>query len=254
MSELYNIYCDESCHLENDRQVVMVLGAVWCPARCVTEISMRLREIKLRHRVLSPDDLRQPRARQFEVKWTKVSDAKADLYQDWVDYFFDDDDLHFRGVVIDKSVLDHELHGQSHDQWYYKMLFTLLEPLIDPAQHYRVYLDIKDTWSERRRAKLERVLRNKNYDFEGRIIDRVQQMRSFESELIQMADLLIGAVGYHQRRRRGVLPSGAGGLNQAKLSVVDRIRRRSHKTLERSTWLRESKFNLLCWRPKENRP
>ena len=31
MSETFNIYCDESCHLENDGQKAMVLGAVWCP-------------------------------------------------------------------------------------------------------------------------------------------------------------------------------------------------------------------------------
>lgn len=31
MSTVYNLYCDESCHLENDGQKAMVLGAVWCP-------------------------------------------------------------------------------------------------------------------------------------------------------------------------------------------------------------------------------
>ncbi len=30
MSDIFNVYCDESCHLENDQQNVMVLGAVWC--------------------------------------------------------------------------------------------------------------------------------------------------------------------------------------------------------------------------------
>lgn len=29
MNEFYNIYCDESCHLENDREPVMLVGAVW---------------------------------------------------------------------------------------------------------------------------------------------------------------------------------------------------------------------------------
>jgi hypothetical protein len=29
MSETYNLYCDESCHLENDGQQAMVLGAVY---------------------------------------------------------------------------------------------------------------------------------------------------------------------------------------------------------------------------------
>ena len=31
MNNLYNIYCDESCHLEHDRQKAMVLGGIWCP-------------------------------------------------------------------------------------------------------------------------------------------------------------------------------------------------------------------------------
>lgn len=42
MSATYNIYCDESCHLENDHQKVMVLGAVWCPLEKRREIAVRL--------------------------------------------------------------------------------------------------------------------------------------------------------------------------------------------------------------------
>ena len=30
MSREFNIYCDESCHLENDQQKAMVLGLIWC--------------------------------------------------------------------------------------------------------------------------------------------------------------------------------------------------------------------------------
>ena len=117
MSDTFNVYCDESCHLENDRQKAMVLGAVWCPLDKTREIAVRLREIKEKHG-LSP---------QFEVKWTKVSPAKIALYLDLVDYFFDDDDLHFRALVVpDKSLLQHEsIAGQDHDTWYYKMYFYL---------------------------------------------------------------------------------------------------------------------------------
>jgi hypothetical protein len=32
-SRVYNVYCDESCHLENDHQKVMVLGAVRYPLK-----------------------------------------------------------------------------------------------------------------------------------------------------------------------------------------------------------------------------
>jgi len=68
MSQIYNVYCDESCHLENDGQKVMVLGAVWCPLEKSHEIMLRLREIKKKHG-LNP---------KFEIKWTKVSLGKID--------------------------------------------------------------------------------------------------------------------------------------------------------------------------------
>lgn len=47
MGITFNIYCDESCHLQNDHQQVMVLGAIWCPLEKTREIAVRLREIKL---------------------------------------------------------------------------------------------------------------------------------------------------------------------------------------------------------------
>ena len=72
MSEIYNVYCDESCHLEHDRQPVMVLGAVWCPLENVRESAKRIREIKAQHGI--PSD--------FEIKWVKVSPARLDFYKD----------------------------------------------------------------------------------------------------------------------------------------------------------------------------
>ncbi len=242
MADLFNIYCDESCHLVNDRSQVMVLGCVWCPRDRVAEFSKRLREIKAQHGLASPADYhagRQP----FELKWQKVSPSKLAYYRQAVDYFFDDDDLHFRGVIIpDKGALRHEEFRQDHDTWYYKMCFTLLEPIIDPRHHYHIYLDIKDTRSEEKRRKLEQVLRNSRHDYQGRIIKRVQQIRSHESELLQIADLLIGAVGYHNR---GLHTSAA------KRTLVEHIQQRSRKSLDTTTWLRESKLNLLRWVPRE---
>ena len=231
MNEVFNIYCDESCHLEHDSIPVMVLGATWCGAERSQPIARRIRDIKQKHD-LGP---------KFEIKWTKISPAKVELYLDLVDYFFDEDDLHFRGLIIsDKSELNHAAFQQDHDTWYYKMCFTLLEPLISPRCSYHVYLDIKDTRSETKRAKLEEVLRNSRHDSHGQIIRRVQQIRSHESELMQIADLLIGAVCHHNR---GIKTSAA------KTEVIHRIQRRSNKSLSDTTWLREPKLNLLLWRP-----
>lgn len=233
MAEIFNIYCDESCHLERDNCAVMVLGAVWCKQTKAREISVRLREIKAKHE-LSPT---------FEAKWTKVSASKVAYYKEVVDYFFDDDDLHFRGILVpDKGVLDHEARGQTHDEWYYKMLFTLLEPIIVPHDKYCIYLDIKDTHAAKRCDQLERVLCNWRKDPEGKVVERVQPIRSHESEILQLTDLLIGAIGYRNRKL---------ATNQGKIAVIERIIRRSGKTLTATTWLREPKVNLLRWKHSE---
>ena len=31
MPSVFNVYCDESCHLEHDGIPTMVIGAAWCP-------------------------------------------------------------------------------------------------------------------------------------------------------------------------------------------------------------------------------
>lgn len=233
MGELINVYCDESCHLEHDHQPVMVLGAVWCAKDQVPSISDRLRELKVRHR-MPPG---------FEAKWTKVSASKLSFYQDLLDYFFDDDHLHFRALVVpDKSKLDHEAHQQTHDEWYYKMYFDLLKVIIDPACRYHIYLDIKDTRSRLKVAKLHEVLRNAHYDFSRMIVERIQTVRSHEVELLQITDLLIGAVSYVNR----ALQTNAG-----KVAFVQRMQKRSGYSLTRTTLLRESKVNIFRWQAQE---
>jgi len=233
MSLIYNIYCDESCHLEHDQQPVMVLGAVWCPLEKAREISVHIRDTKTRHG-LSP---------KFEIKWTKVSPAKQAFYLDLLNYFFDDDDLHFRAlIVLDKSKLQHELYGQTHDTWYYKMYFDMLKVIFDPQARYRIYVDIKDTRSAARIDRLHDVLCNNIYDFQQQIIERVQTVRSHEVEILQLTDLLIGAVSYANRDLH---------TNAAKLAVAERMRERSGYSLTKTTLLRESKVNLFMWQAAE---
>lgn len=234
MTAIFNVYCDESCHLENDHQRAMVLGAVWCPLDKTTEIAVRLRELKQKHGL----------SRAFEVKWTKVSPAKQRFYLDLVDYFFDDDDLNFRALIVpDKSKLQHSaIPGQNHDSWYYKMYFDMLKVIFDPNNCYRVYLDIKDTQGTEKVVRLHDVLCNNLYDFRREVIGRLQLVRSHEIEQLQLADLLMGAISYVNRGLSG---------NAAKLALVERMRERSGYDLTRTTLLREQKVNLFRWRARE---
>lgn len=227
----YNIYCDESCHLEHDHKPVMVLGAVWCRADKSKEVAVRLREIKRRHGI-SPD---------YEIKWVRVSPAKLQLYLDLVDYFFDDDDLHFRAYIAAKEGLRHDDFDQDHDTWYFKMYFHMLALILDPESRYRIYLDVKDSRSAAKVTKLHEVLCNSIYDFQHEIIERVQTVESRQVEQIQLADLIIGAVSYANRHL---------STSPAKTAIVNRIQERSRYNLLANTLMRAQKLNLFHWQPR----
>ncbi len=232
MSEIYNIYCDESCHLKNDKQTVMVLGAVWCPIEKKDEIFSRIKEIKLKHGLSS----------SFEIKWTKVSPAKTQFYLDILDYFFDDDDLHFRALIIpDKNKLNHKIFSQTHDEFYYKMYFDMLKVILKPRAKYRIYLDYKDTRGAEKVKRLHEVLSNNIYDFSRQIIERVQTVNSKEVQLIQVSDLLIGVISYVNRELTG---------NSAKVQLTKRMSSRSGYSLTQTTLLQEEKVNIFRWRAR----
>lgn len=229
----FNVYCDESCHLENDKIPVMVLGAVWCPQSISKKIARDIRAIQIKHG-LKPD---------FEIKWTKVSKAKQDFYCELVEYFFACPDLQFRGVVIpDKSKLDHAQFGQDHNQFYYKMFFYVLRNVLENGHQYRVYFDIKDTQGRERLDSLSDVLHNAQYDFDRKSIEHMQHVRSHEVEQLQLTDLFIGALAYVHR-----------GLttNSGKLAVINKIKQLSGKSLIYSTLPTERKLNVFVWEARQ---
>lgn len=230
---LYNVYCDETCHLEHDGINVMVLGAVWCKQDKLKEINQRIRKIKERNNV-SPT---------MELKWTKISPAKINLYRDIINYYFDDDDLYFRAIIIpDKTKLNHEKFHQTHDDWYYKMYFDMLRVIFSPTDNYEVYIDIKDTNSDWNAQKLREVCCNSIYDFSHKVIKRIQPIRSEEVQIMQLVDILIGAVGYANRRfSEGFVKS------PAKQEIVSLIKERSGYSMTKTTLFREEKLNLLAW-------
>lgn len=233
---LYNVYCDESCHLQNDRASAMVLGAMYCPKDKKKQIYSDIRSIKKRYGLSS----------YFEIKWTKVSESKVDFYLDLLDYFWNNDDLHYRGLVATgKDRLDHKKFNEGdYDLWYYKMYFRMLDPIICQEDEYHILLDIKDTRGGKRVHKLKEVLCNNIYDFSGEVIKHIGQINSSESEILQLADLINGALGYHYRKLDENIDS-----NNGKVAFVEKLQ--SKQDIDRMTSRQASKFNLFVWSPQE---
>ncbi len=228
----FNIYCDESCHLECDQTDLMVLGAVWCPKDKVVEISDRIADIKTKHGLKT----------YTELKWTKVSSSKLSMYLELIDYFFDDDDLHFRGLVAkNKSKLNHAVSGQTHNDWYYKMYFQLIKNILSSEQRYNIFIDHKDTLGAVKLKKLHDVLSNSIYDFDRNIVKSTSIITSDSSSCLQLADFFSGAIGYINRSLES---------SPTKKRIIQKIKERSGLSLISSTLPNEKKFNIFMWTPK----
>lgn len=234
---LYNIYCDESCHLQKDTSDIMVLGCISCPNEYAKEINSSIKQIKRKYG-LGLNKKKMP----IELKWTKVSNSKMEMYKELIDLFFEKDYLNFRGVVATgKSNLNHEFFLQDHDTWYHKMYYLLLREMVSIGNQYNIYVDIKDTNSNDKIEILRKVLNRSLYDFYDETVARIQTVRSEEVNLLQLTDLFIGALSYANR-----------GLNSsvAKLKIVDYFRSRSGLDLTQKTPLRNHKFNIFIWTPR----
>jgi hypothetical protein len=209
----------------------MVLGCLTLPIQSVRGATQEIKRLKHEFDY------------SWEDKWTRVSTQKLQLYSKLIEYFWDNDQLEFRCVVVNgKSKLDHESFNQgSHDAFYYKMFYQALVTIVEPSNQFRIYLDLKDTRGAQRAKLLREILCTKLGDPDMRTISRVQNMRSHESEFFGILDLLIGAVAY---ANRGLTSS------EPKLSLVNLVRKRADKSLRVSSLKNERKFNIFQFDPQ----
>ena len=226
----YNIYCDESCHLEHDNQKYMVLGGIICEKNNRKIIKNELVSIKIRNNIKE----------NTEIKWNKVSPSKLNYYKELVDYFFNNEMLRFRAMIIDKGQIDHKKFNQTHDDWYYKMYYELLKNLAEPKDNNYIYLDIKDTKSARKVEGVKDYLNMRMKEFEYEPIKHIQSINSQESPILQLADFFIGAIGYRNREM-----FNQESASTAKTELMKYIVEKSGYSLVKSTLLSEKKFNLF---------
>ncbi|MRJ11707.1 DUF3800 domain-containing protein [Ornithobacterium rhinotracheale] len=214
----FNFYCDESCHIERDGFPYMLLSFVSTPYNQLKLHNDRIRSIKRDHNL------------RGELKWSKLSKSQYECYKEVVKYFFGTD-LKFRAIIIDKSKLKHQQFGQSHDDFYDKMYFQLLSHRLNPMENYNIYIDIKDSYSYLKARSLKKYLER---DYSN--INRLQVIRSYESELMQVTDILMGAISYKLR-----------GLNRviAKNKIIELIEKNCKKPITFPTPKTEQKFNLF---------
>ena len=225
----FEIYCDESQQellagdAERRRGQRVVLGGLWIEADFRTELKSKIKLLREQHDLFG------------EFKWTRVSPSRLQFYSDLVDLFFTADYARFRALVLPAEELDSvQFHDGDVELMFYKFYYQLLHNWILDSNSYKVFLDTKTNRIGGRLKKLHEVLASANRLSE---IERVQALPSNEVDLLQLADVLIGATSYRLHARTE---------SAAKVTIVRTIEQHLGHQI-RQTDCSEKKINVFCW-------
>jgi hypothetical protein len=182
------------------------------------------------------------------------------VYRELVDIFFllsGKNSLHFKAVVFDTSQIDYRTyHRGDKELGFYKFFYQFLLHKFGPyaaddTHRLLVFLDQRTTSYKLSTlcTVLNRGIRKKY----GRTLDvvrRIEPVDSKKCDLLQVADVLMGAVGYHCNDCH-LLPSA----RQAKIELASYIASKAKLlSLKDNTPFGWRQFEIWRFRFKKKRP
>lgn len=223
----FEVYCDESRPdlLSSKRPPVrfMVIGSLWLQAESKVEYKSIIHALRDKHKIGG------------EFKWQKVSPSRLAFYEDLADWFISEGNrLRFRCIAVEHEKVN-LLHYHENDQelGFYKFYYQMLHHWILDFNEYAVFCDFKQNRFSDRLHVLNNCLGASNLSSE---VTKVQAVRSDESVLIQLADVLTGAAG--ARMNQTLNP------DSAKDKLVKRLESGLGHAIE-PNWCNEPKFNVF---------
>lgn len=184
------LYCDESRQdlfnnpdaIQSDNRYVCI-GGIWIEKSCRENLKNEIKELQRKHNTYG------------EIKWKNVSNSKYTFYQALVDLFFRiDNSVRFRCLVVDASKVDlRTYHNSDAELGFYKFYYQLINNWISYPNNYYIFMDFKKNRRNNRINELKIVLNNSHY---SPIVKNIQAINSKESLVLQLEDVIMGAVGY----------------------------------------------------------
>lgn len=165
-------------------------------------------------------EFRQRTGMHSEMKWTRVSRAKLQDYKDFVDIFFQAMSkkwVNFHCVIIDTSEIDHKKYNDSDNEiGFYKFFYQLLLHRFGKTYGLNydmdVFLDYRDT--DYCIEDMTRMLNGglRKFAINTSPFKRVTSIDSKKADIIQLNDLIIGAIGYHKNGMHARIDAAAHKL------------------------------------------
>lgn len=231
------VFCDESLQ----RGGYDLLGGIWATYHNAKRFRRTLSVLRRHHRYV------------HEFKWTRVGGRVSPSYRDAIEktmQYVNARRIAFHCIVIRRSDIDLQTyHLGDHELSYYKFLNLLLHKRVEPGCEYHIALDRRTTRRSDRLSDLKKVLNAWTRRELGIGYDCCASVRALDSkqdDLLQIADLLLGAVGYHVAESH-LLPNASRGKMEIADQICSALGRRS---LGLGTPAFEQCFNVWRWSPE----
>lgn len=221
----FDVYCDETfpdlfCSQKPSAKF-MVIGSLWFPSEYRAELKQRIH-------FLRDSFLMGP-----EFKWRNISPSRLPFYLDLVEMFLSFDNLMFRCIAVEAEKVNLELcHRNDDELGFYSFYFHMLTPRLAADNQYAIFCDQKVNRVRLRLDALQSRLQRTNPEAQV----AVQAIRSHESVLLQLTDVLTGAAAARMNKRLHE--------NSAKSAVVASIEKGLGRPIG-PTFVSENKFNVF---------
>jgi len=222
-----DVYCDEAYpdlfSSTKPQAKFMILGSLWLQTDSRKGYKQAIHDLRDRYLIGG------------EFKWRKVTPSKIDFYKPLISWFYDQkDNLRFRCIAIDYSQVDlMKFHDNDQELGFYKFYYQMIHHWIHDFNEYAMFCDFKSNRRRDRLNVLQQCLAHSNLSATIKI---VQAVRSKESVLIQLTDLLIGIVSARLNQGTNTSP--------AKLELLRHLETLLGRKIS-STPLNEKKFNVF---------
>jgi len=185
-----SVYCDESRHEGQSGQRYMVIGGLWLERSKRQAAIEGLRAIQREHGITG------------ELKWNKLSRRSLPGYIALAAFVANDPGISFRCVLVDKQKMDSDPAVRSDRQLGFWAFYAhCLKGWMGNFNTYFVSLDFKPSKYPLGPLRLKKLL---DQECVGRAwIRSIESVDSEENLFCQVADTLIGAVGYEANQLKG---------------------------------------------------
>jgi hypothetical protein len=170
-----------------------------------------------------------------EFKWTKVSPSKLDFYLALISWFYEqEENLRFRCIAVNHEDVDLlKFHENDQELGFYKFYYQMLHHWIYDLNTYSIFCDYKSNRRRDRLHVLQTCLKRSNLSAS---IRNVQAVRSKESVLMQLSDVLVGIAAGKLNRR----VSKGSTKHKLLIHLEEKLQRKIGPTA-----LSEKKFNIF---------